>query len=68
METYPSPHLGLDHVGFWHGMGGCFAGLLGSAETGNEVELDPALIPVLELDPPPTGWPDPEEYLREEHS
>ncbi len=66
MEAYASPYLGMDHARFWNEMQRCFEGLLKSEDDANGVPLDQALIPVIELNPPPASWPDPEQYLREE--
>ena len=65
MEPCGSPFLGLDVVDFWRQMERCFAGLLGVPEPDRSLRPDPALLPVLRLDPPPDDWPDPAEFLPE---
>jgi predicted metal-dependent hydrolase len=65
MERYGSPFLGLDNRTFWQQMEQCFAEVL-AGPPDRRVELDPGLIPHIELDPPPAHWPDPEEYLEED--
>jgi len=65
MEPCGSPFLGLDVIDFWRQMERCFAGLLGS-EPDRALRPDPALLPVLRLDPPPDDWPDPAEFLPED--
>src|SRR5262249_62040133 len=66
MEPCGSPFLGLDVVEFWRQMERCFAGLLGVPEPDRSLRPDPALLPVLRLDPPPDDWPDPAEVLPED--
>ncbi len=65
MEPCGSPFPGLDVVDFWRQMERCFAGLLGVPEPDRSLRPDPALLPVLRLDPPPDDWPDPAEFLPE---
>src|SRR5262245_9923304 len=68
MEAYPSPYLGLDHTAFWQSMEHSFAGLLTAGDPPTGVELNEALVPTIGLDPAPAVWPDPEQFLDEEHS
>lgn len=66
MEPYGHHYLGLDNFGFWRKMEQCFAALLAVEAPERSLELDVALAPVIELDPPPERWPDPEAYLAKE--
>jgi len=66
MEPCGSPFLGLDVVEFWRQMERCFAGLLAVPGPDRSLRPDPALLPVLRLDPPPDDWPDPAEFLPED--
>jgi len=66
MQPCGSSFLGLDVVAFWAQMERCFAGLLAGPEPDRSLRPDPALLPVLRLDPPPDTWPDPAEFLDEE--
>src|SRR5262245_2226785 len=67
MEAYASPYLGLDHAAFWREMECCFAKLMASGDPPAGVELEAAMIPTIELDPTPSTWPDPQQFLDEEH-
>ncbi len=66
MERYGSPFLGLDQDAFWAGMARCFAPLL---EEGPERRIAPVEddIPEIALHPEPAEWPDPAQFLEEEH-
>lgn len=66
MEKYASPHWGIDITRFWQDMERCFAPLLASIEPAAETTLVHDLIPTLTLEPPPTSWPDPTEFLDED--
>ena len=67
MDRYPSPHLGLDCAGFWRKMAECFAPVHAEADLlRRDLRPEPALIPILALDPPPETWPNPEEFLEED--
>jgi uncharacterized protein len=66
MEPFGSPHLGLDCAGFWRQMERCLAEILANPDADRSVQLDEALLPVISLDPPPSAWPDPAEFLRDE--
>jgi predicted metal-dependent hydrolase len=61
MERYPSPHLGLDTAAFWRQMEQCFATLLADPNPDRHIELDMALVPDIDLTPPPEAWPEVEE-------
>jgi hypothetical protein len=68
MEPHGSPHLGMDVSRFWQDMERCFAPVLAVAEPDrHRIELDPELIPQITLDPQPELWPDPVEFLEEDH-
>jgi predicted metal-dependent hydrolase len=64
MDGLDSPFRGLNTQDFWERMGRCFASLLAAPE-GIRVEPDEGLFPVIELDPPPSAWPDPGEDSHE---
>ena len=66
METYPSPHLGLDIGKFWLDMESCFAEVHAAGDVATGVELNQALVPRIDLDPTPAAWPDPKEFLEDE--
>jgi predicted metal-dependent hydrolase len=66
MEPCGSPFWGLDTTAFWQQMERCFQPLLGTEPAERSVRPDPALIPVLVLDPAPAEWPDPETFLPDE--
>jgi hypothetical protein len=63
MEPCGSPFLGLDVADFWRQMERCFGGLLAGATPDRSLRPDPALLPILHLDPPPAAWPDPDDYV-----
>ena len=63
MEQFPSPHAGLDRIAFWQQMERCFAPLLNQPEPVKPVELDAAQAPRIVLNPPPSAWPDPSEFV-----
>ncbi len=62
MSRFGSAYLGLDVAAFWQQLSRCFAPILEGATPDRPV-LDPSLIPVLSLDPPPAAWPDPAEFV-----
>jgi hypothetical protein len=66
MEPCGSPFLGLDTAAFWVQMEQCFRTLLSTSEPDRTLRPDPARVPVIELDPPPAAWPDPEDYVSDE--
>lgn len=66
MERCPSPFLGLDVAAFWARMERCFRPVLGPEAPDRAARPEPALLPVIELTPPPDDWPDPDDYLAEE--
>jgi hypothetical protein len=66
MEPCGSPFLGLDSAAFWRQMECCFQPLLGATAPERSTRPDPALVPVIALDPPPSAWPDPADYLSDE--
>lgn len=63
MKPYGSPYLGLNVEGFWQQMEHCFAEPLAAADLNRAMYPDEEQMPVLTLDPPPTVWPDPEEFV-----
>jgi uncharacterized protein len=66
MKPCGSPFLGLDSDAFWRDMEVCFAPLLATPEPDRSLRPEPALIPVIRLEPPPATWPNPEDFLDEE--
>jgi predicted metal-dependent hydrolase len=66
MEGLNSPYLGFDIEKFWQQMATCFASLLADPNPARQLRPDPALIPVIVLDPPPEHWPDPSEFASDE--
>jgi predicted metal-dependent hydrolase len=66
MRPCGSPFMGLDTEAFWAKMERCFAPLLGTASPERSLRPDPALLPVITLDPPPAAWPDPSDFVPDE--
>jgi predicted metal-dependent hydrolase len=66
MEGLASPYLGLDIEAFWQQMAKCFALLLETSDPDRHLRPDEALIPVIQLDPPPEAWPDPADFATED--
>ncbi len=66
MQPCGSPFLGMDTAAFWRQMEACFRPLLGASAPDRSTRPDPALVPSIALAPPPTAWPDPDDYLRED--
>jgi hypothetical protein len=66
MEPYGSPYLGLDSAAFWRQMERCFAPVLAAHDPDRTLRPDEDLIPVLTLDPEPSRWPDPEDFVEDE--
>lgn len=66
MKQCGSPFLGLDVTDFWRRMERCFGPLLNAPEPDRSLRPTPETMPIIALDPPPTEWPDPAVYLREE--
>ncbi|MFL5330422.1 MAG: DUF309 domain-containing protein [Gemmataceae bacterium] len=68
MDTYPCPHQGLDREKFWSDMAACFVEVFreGQDMMRRDVTPDVDLIPTITLDPPPTSWPDPKDFLHED--
>src|SRR5271168_3296183 len=60
MRPCGSPFLGLDADAFWRRMEECFRPLLTADAPDRSLRPDPALIPVMALDPSPEAWPDPD--------
>jgi predicted metal-dependent hydrolase len=69
MELYPNPAFGLDREKFWSDMAVCFEEVHreGQDLLRRDLRPNPDLIPTITLDPPPTEWPDPDQYLRDDH-
>jgi predicted metal-dependent hydrolase len=65
MKTAGALYLGLDVTRFWQQMEVCCAGLLQPDGVDSTVELEQDSIPTLELNPPPSTWPDPDTFITE---
>jgi predicted metal-dependent hydrolase len=63
MRPCSSPYWGLDVDAFWSQMERCFQPLLETATPDRSLRPDPALLPMIQLDPPPAAWPERSEYL-----
>ncbi|MFO0928324.1 MAG: DUF309 domain-containing protein [Gemmataceae bacterium] len=57
---------GLDLSAFGRQMDACYRPLLTVAAPDRQVRPDPAALPRITLDPPPSAWPDPMPYLPED--
>jgi len=66
MRPYLPKHFGLDVEAFWQAMHRCCAALRGGAEPPQNARPDEALVPIITLDPPPTAWPNPDDFLEDE--
>jgi hypothetical protein len=68
MDAYPNPFKGLDREKFWHDMGRCCALIFeeGQDLLRRDLRPDDALIPTIELNPPPAAWPNPDDYLHDD--
>jgi uncharacterized protein len=66
MAPYGPTYLGLDVAGFWRQMEACCAGVLGPGEADPSLRPAEELMPVIRLEPPPSEWPDPEQFLEDE--
>lgn len=66
MTPLETPHQGLDRAAFWQQMARCFADALAAPEAQPRPELDLALVPRIDLQPAPTLWPNPADYLEPE--
>jgi len=64
MEPCGSPFLGLDVEDFWRQMERCYGPLLAGSD--RSLRPDPALYPVIRLQPEPAAWPNPDEFVPEE--
>lgn len=60
--------LGLDVAEFWRRMEVCFQPVLETEPPDRATRPDPSRLPIIELDPLPAEWPDPDQYLHEEDS
>jgi predicted metal-dependent hydrolase len=62
MEACGSPYLGLDSTRFWQKMEACLRPLLAESEPDRGVRPEESLMPIIELDPRPESWPNPEDF------
>ena len=60
LEPYQPTCIGLDVTQLLDDMARCFDELLSDEETEPDAEIDPELIPTLQLDPPPATEENPE--------
>jgi predicted metal-dependent hydrolase len=67
MSRCPPNLLGLDIAEFWKRMEACFAPILGPAPIERSLRPDSEKLPTITLVPAPEDWPDPEQYLPEDH-
>jgi hypothetical protein len=67
MQTYPVPHLGMDGGAFWQQMELCLQPVLAAHDATVGATPDESLFPTIDLSPPPTEWPDPTQFLDEDH-
>lgn len=65
MAKFGSPFQGLDVDDFWKAMERCCAGVLGDQPDAS-LRPDEALLPRIELNPPPSAWPVPKDDLDDE--
>lgn len=66
MSRYEPVMFGLDQANFWADMQRCFAPVFAADENAKGITPDEALIPEIELNPPPESWPDPAPFLEED--
>jgi hypothetical protein len=66
MEPCGSPFLGLDTADFWRQMQRCFEPLLAASVPDRDVRPNPEQCPHIVLEPAPSVWPDPDEYVSNE--
>jgi uncharacterized protein len=64
MKAHGDHYQGLDVPTFWRQMESCFAEVLASPEP----DLRPRdnLLPIITLDPAPTSWPNPDDFLEDD--
>jgi predicted metal-dependent hydrolase len=67
LEPFPEVCHGLNLEQFREQMRRCFAALLAQDEPEPGLAPDEELLPVIRLHPEPATWPDPTEYLRDDH-
>lgn len=66
LQRYGALFMGLDLAAFSQQMERCFAELLAAPEPTRQIEIQEELIPTMELNPPPSSWPDPAAFLSED--
>jgi hypothetical protein len=66
MSRYEPVMFGLDQAKFWADMERCFAPVFAADENAKGITPDEALIPEIELQPPPETWPDPAPFLEDD--
>lgn len=63
LQPFRPGHLGLDLEKLFAEQEACYAELLAAPEPKPRLEPEDALLPHLELTPPPSRWPNPRELL-----
>jgi predicted metal-dependent hydrolase len=53
LDPYRPTYLGIDLDQFLEDVGGCFGGALSAAESRRSIQIDPGLIPKIQLEPSP---------------
>ena len=66
MKPCGPTYMGLDSDAFWRQMEVCFRPLLSTPTPDRSLRPDPALLPVITLEPPPDSWPNPEDFIHAE--
>src|SRR5262249_29627772 len=66
MKELGSPYHGMDVSAFWDRMGHCFAPIWELPDAKTALRPAEEWIPRIELNPPPSAWPEPEAFLRED--
>jgi hypothetical protein len=65
MRELGSVFLGMNVPEFWTAMGRCFEPLLTDPPAQSPVELQMDMVPIIQLDPAPAEWPDPDKFVAE---
>ena len=68
MERFAPVFWDLDVAKFWDDMHACFEELLVMPEPDRGVTVREELIPEITLTPAPDEWPDPEQFLDDDHA
>jgi predicted metal-dependent hydrolase len=68
MQRFAPVFWDLDVGRFWADMQACFAELLAAEEPDRHIAIREELIPEIALVAEPDAWPDPEDYLDDDHA